>query len=289
MKAAALLLALAAGTACASRGPATAPAPGAGRTVFFEDFAGPALDRTRWNVEVSGSVVNNEQQLYIDSEETLYFVGGAAAEGASNGALVIHARHRPGFVSADGKRADLVSGRMNTQGKFDFAYGTAAARMRLPAGSGLWPAFWALGNGDWPATGEIDVMENVGDSTWTSVALHGEGYSGDTPIIHRYRFPPGQDITGWHVYAVDWSPERLVFTVDGVETYRVTKPMVENYGRWAFDNPKFLILNLALGGAYPQGVNRVTEPLPGLPASTVERIKAGSARVLVDWVRVTQR
>jgi hypothetical protein len=83
-------------------------------------------------------------------------------------------------------------------------------------------------------------------------------------------------------------PEELVFRVDGQEYYRVSKAMVEEHGRWAFDNPKFLILNLALGGAYPVGVNRVKEPYLGLPGETVERIKAGEGKVLVDWVRVTR-
>ena len=70
--------------------------------------------------------------------------------------------------------------------------------------------------------------------------------------------------------------------------YRVTRPMIENYGRWAYDNPKYLILNLALGGAYPVKINGVKFPYNGIPASTVDAIKAGKARVLVDWVKITK-
>jgi beta-glucanase (GH16 family) len=257
-------------------------------TVFFEDFAGPELDRSRWNVEVTGRTVNNEQQAYVDSTETIALVTGPQASGAAN-ALRLRPLHRPGFKTSDGRSFDFLSGRINTRDKFEFTYGTAAARMKLASGAGLWPAFWALGTGPWPATGEIDVMENVGERDWTSVALHGPGYSGDTPLVKRQPFAAPDNITNWHVYSVDWAPDELVFKVDDVEIYRVTRAMVEKYGRWAFDNPKFLILNLALGGGFPNAVNRVKSPYFGLPESTVELIKRGDAVTLVDWVRVTQR
>ena len=132
-------------------------------------------------------------------------------------------------------------------------------------------------------------MENVGDPSWVSSALHGPGYSGDTPLVQRAVFPAGQDVTGWHVYAVDWAPDTLTFRIDDRVVYQVPRAAVERYGRWAFDNPKFLILNLALGGGYPRAVNRVSAPYPGLPDSTVRRIQAGGAVVLVDWVRVIRR
>jgi beta-glucanase (GH16 family) len=281
-----LLVATGGAAGCA---PALLPGEPGGEVVFFDDFSAPTLNRDVWNVVVTGQWVNNEQQAYVDDSTTVYTVRGAEAEGAHDGALVLRARPRKGYRTAEGRTFDFVSGRINTRGKFEFAYGTAAARMRLPAGPGLWPAFWALGNGRWPDTGEIDMMENVGDSTWVSSALHGPGYSGNTPLVERYHLPAGQDITGWHVYSVDWSPDSLVFRVDGAESYRVSRPMVERYGRWAFDEPKYLILNLALGGAYPEGVNQVHTPYPGLPQSTAQRITNGQARVLVDWVKVTKK
>ncbi|MDB4883342.1 MAG: hypothetical protein JWL95_2108, partial [Gemmatimonadetes bacterium] len=236
-----------------------------------------------------GPTYNDEQQAYVDDSTTLNAMSGVASEPGVNGVLRIRARSRPGFITPEGKRFDFVSGRMDTRGKVEFTYGTASARMRLPAGAGLWPAFWILGAGPWPATGEIDVMENVGDSSWTSVALHGPGYSGNTPIVRRSPFSAGQDATGWHVYAVDWEPDLLVFRVDDREIYRVTRAMTAPYGRWAFDNPKFLILNLALGGGYPRAVNGAASPYPGLPDATVQRIRTDSVAVLVDWVRVTRR
>jgi beta-glucanase (GH16 family) len=156
--------------------------------------------------------------------------------------------------------------------------------MKLAAGAGLWPAFWVLGHDRWPDTGEIDVMENVGERDWVSAALHGPKYFGDTPLVKRATV----DVTEWHVYAVEWTPDLLVFTIDAREFYRVSKADVEKYGRWAFDNPKHLITNLALGGGYPHGVNKAEQPYFGIPPSTVDAIKAGKADVQIDWIRVTQ-
>ena len=257
-------------------------------TVFFEDFNEPTLDRSKWNVEVTGNTVNDEQEAYVDSASTLYLVRGAEAGGANKGALVIKAFYHPVYISKENKKYDFLSGRINTQHKLEFTYGTASARMKMEAGAGLWPAFWALGNGNWPACGEIDVMETVGDSSWVSNALHGPGYFGNTPLVYRAFFPAGIDVTQWHVYSVDWTPDHIIFKVDEKVTYKVTRAMVERYGHWAFDNPKFIILNFALGGGYPGGVNKVKEPYFGISQSTVDKIKAGKAKVLVDWVLITK-
>jgi len=258
------------------------------QTIFFDDFSGKELDRDTWNVIVTGRTVNNEQQAYVDSTDVLYITHGQEAQGAENGALVIRAVYKPGFVTPQGRKFDFISGRIDTRGKFEFAHGTAAARMKLPAGPGYWPAFWTLGNGAWPATGEIDIMENVGEPDWTSVALHGRGYSGETPLVNKFFFDPKTDITAWHIYSVDWTDQSLVFRIDGQVTYRATRAMVEHYGAWAYDNPKHLILNLALGGAYPIKTNGAKQPYPGVPADTVQLIKDDKAKVLVDWVRVTK-
>jgi beta-glucanase (GH16 family) len=257
-------------------------------TVFFEDFNENTLDRGKWNVEISGHVNNNEQQAYVDSAATVYLVKGNKAEGAHNGALVINPRYSPGFTSTEHNKYDFISGRLNTENKMEFTYGTAAARMKITGGAGLWPAFWALGNGKWPDCGEIDVMETVGDSSWFSNAMHGPGYFGNTPLVYRYHFPKGIDVTQWHVYSVDWTHDSMIFKIDGITTYTVTRPMVEHYGRWAFDNNKFIILNFALGGGYPAGVNGVKTPYYGIPQSTVDKIKAGDVQILVDWVLVTK-
>jgi beta-glucanase (GH16 family) len=250
-----------------------------GGTLFADEFSGTSIDRAKWNVIVTGGgwrTVNNEQQAYVDSTDVLE-VGG--------GYLTIHPRFRPGFAAPDGKSYDFISGRIDTRSKFDFTYGTAAARMKLESGAGLWPAFWALGNDRWPDTGEIDVMENVGERDWVSAALHGPKYFGDTPLVKRTPI----DITAWHVYSVDWTPALLVFKIDDREFYRVTKADVEKYGRWAFDNPKHLIANLALGGGYPHGVNKIEKPYFGISDTTVDAIKRDKAAIQIDWIRVTQQ
>jgi beta-glucanase (GH16 family) len=256
-------------------------------TLFFEDFNSKTLNRDKWNVEITGRTVNDEQQAYVDSAGTIYMVNGKA-EGANKGALVLKAVYKPGHASREQKKYDFVSGRINTRDKMMFTYGTFSARMKIPAGAGLWPAFWLLGKGKWPDCGEIDIMETVGDSSWTSNALHGPGYFGNTPLAYRAFFPKGVDVTQWHVYTVDWTAASIVFKVDDVITYTVTKAMAEKYGRWAFDNPKFIILNFALGGGYPNGVNKVKQPYFGLPQSSVDKIKGGDAKTYVDWVLVTK-
>jgi beta-glucanase (GH16 family) len=185
---------------------APAGAPSA-ELLFFDDFSGPELDRKQWNVQTTGRVFNDEQQAYVDSKETVYTVSGDAAEGAERGVLAIHPRFRPGFETPEERKFDFIPGRIHTKGLFDFTHGRASDRIKLPDAPGAWPAFWALGNERWPQTGEIDIMEHVGEPDWTSVALHGPGYSGETPLVNKAYFPEGADASGWHVYAVDWSPE----------------------------------------------------------------------------------
>lgn len=257
--------------------------------VFFDDFSAPELNRSVWGVIVTGRTVNDEQQAYVDSPDTIRIVRGADAGGAENGALELRPKFSPQFTTPEGRAFDFVSGRLESRGKVEFTYGTVSARIKLSAGAGLWPAFWTLGTGRWPDTGEMDIMENVGDPSWTNMALHGPGYSGNTPFAKRRPFDAANDVTTWHVYSMVWLPDRFTFLVDDAPFYEIAKTTVEERGRWAYDNPKFLILNFALGGQYPQGVNKVTEPYHGLPASTVDLIKAGQARMLVDWVRVTAR
>lgn len=259
------------------------------KIIFFDDFSGPALDRSKWNVITTGQVVNNEQQAYVDSSATIYTVQGVDAEGAKNGALVIQPHFAEGFTTKEGKKFDFISGRIDTRSKVEFTYGTVAARIKMTEGAGFWPAWWILGTGRWPETGEIDIMEFIGQKEWTNAAMHGPGYSGNTPFVKRDSFAVKDPVTNWHIYSVDWQPDSLMFKVDGKEFYRVTRSMVEKYGKWSYDNAKFLIVNFALGGGYPGGVNKVREPYFGLPASSVNIIKKGNSKIWVDWVRITQK
>jgi beta-glucanase (GH16 family) len=249
------------------------------QTVFFDDFSGAKLDRTKWNVEITGHTNNKEQQAYVDSSATIYI---------DHGSLVIQPRFSPGYTTPEGNKFDFISGRINTSKKMEFTYGEASARIKLTEGAGLWPAWWLLGNGDWPESGEIDIMEYIGESDWASAAVHGSGYSGETPFVNRLYFAGNNDVTQWHVYAVDWTPNSLVFKYDGVPMFRVTRPMAEHYGKWSFDTPEYLVLNFALGGAYPAKINGAKAPYYGLPAPTVEAIRRDQCKLMVDWVKVVK-
>ncbi len=267
------------------RTPGSRETDGAG-ILFFDDFSRGALDRSKWNVYTTGPAFNRELQAYVDDGRTISFMAPGEVEGTDSGALVLEVRHEPGFTTPDGQTFDFLSGRIHTRAKFAFRYGTAAARMKLPAGTGFWPAFWAIGDGEWPQSGEIDIMENVGDPAWVSAAAHGPEYAGEAALVNRYYFDSRQPATSWHVYRVDWLPDEMVFKVDGNIIYQVTRPMVDFLGPWVFDNDKYLILNFALGGTYPFKTYGVTAPYYGLPQDTLQRIRAGQARVYVDWVRV---
>ena len=256
--------------------------------IFFDDFSADTLDRTKWNVRISGGVVNNEQQAYVDSSLTVSIVRGAESEGAQNGALVLQPRYSPGFKTKEGKSFDFISGRIDSRSKVEFMYGTTSARIKLTDGPGLWPARWLLGKGKWPDSGEIEIMEYVGENDWSGAAVHGPGYSGETPFVNKLYFPGNDPATNWHIYAVEWTPDSLVFKYDDIIMFRVTRPMVEHFGNWTFNNSKFLILNFALGGAYPVKINGVKETYYGLPASTVELIKNNQSKMLVDWVKITK-
>ncbi|MFL9844015.1 glycoside hydrolase family 16 protein [Flavobacterium rhizosphaerae] len=259
------------------------------KVIFFEDFSGKEINRNYWTPVITGHVVNNEQQAYVDSTTTLYLTDAKEAKGAKNGALVIKALYSPGFKTKDGQTFDFISGRMHTRDKVQFTYGTVEARIKMPAGSGYWPAFWMLGNGKWPDCGEIDIMEYIGEPDWVSAALHGQKYYGDTPFVNYVYLDDKNDVTQWHVYTVDWQKDQILFKVDGKLYFRVTKPMIKNYGEWAFDNPHYILVNMALGGAYPAKINGVKEPYYGLPQSTVNDIIAGNGKTYIDWIKVTQK
>ena len=276
-------------TACMGESEAAAPETGpavneARALIFADEFNAGALNREAWNVVGMDFWVNDEQQAYLDSPDTIQFVDGF--KGADGGALVLKPVYRPGLETREDRNADFISGRINSRDKVAFTYGRIEARSKLPRHEGVWPAFWLLGNGQWPDTGEIDIMEYVGEPDWTGVALHGPGYSGETPIVNKFTFDQGTDATDWHVYAVEWTKDAVLFEVDGRLTYRATRPMVEHYGDWRFDTDKFLILNFALGGAYPYKTSKIEKPYTGVPQQTVDAIKAGEVAMYVDWVRV---
>ena len=263
--------------------PATASAE-ARELVFADEFNSGELDRSVWNVVGMDFWVNDEQQAYLDSPDTIQFSNDV--DGADGGALILKPVYRPGIDTRTDRNADFISGRINSRNKVEFTHGRVEARIKLPDAEGVWPAFWMLGKGRWPETGEIDIMEYVGETDWIGVALHGPGYSGETPIVNKYYFDEGTDATDWHVYSAEWTEDAVLFEIDGRLVYRATREMIDFYGDWRFDKDKFLILNFALGGVYPFKTSAIKEPYKGVPQDTVDQIKAGDVAMYVDWVRV---
>ncbi|MEU3524587.1 discoidin domain-containing protein [Streptomyces sp. NPDC038707] len=278
------------GSASAAYPALPADPPGDYRTTFFDDFTGASLDRSKWRVVRTGTEmgpVNGESQAYADSSDNI---------SVSDGSLLLKAKYCKGCTRAGGGTYDFTSGRVDTHTHLDFTYGRVSARMRLPVGDGFWPAFWLLGSDvddpsvSWPASGETDIMENIGYRDWTSSALHGPGYSADGNIGARQTYPNGGTADQWHTYAVEWTPTAMRFFVDDRPVQETTRNKLESTrGQWVFGHQQYLILNLALGGAYPAGWNKVTAPYWGLPQSSVDRIAAGGVRAEVDWVRVEQK
>lgn len=233
------------------------------RTLFFDDFDGPAgaPPSAQWRYDVgSGGWGNNEMQTYTDSPANVSLDG--------NGHLAITAR---------GESYDrITSARVNTKGTFDFTFGRAEARIALPAGRGLHPAFWLIGsNADqvgWPESGEIDVIETLNEAWDYHTGVHAP----------RDGFPRGQEISAsgpapfplagvFHTYWVERTPGRIVTGIDDRTLYSVTPADLAEGARWVFDAPFFLLLNLAVGGQWP-GPPDFTTPNP--------------STMLVDWVRV---
>ncbi|MEU9082910.1 family 16 glycosylhydrolase [Streptomyces sp. NPDC048357] len=233
-----------------------APPPGpavAAQAVTFEDnFDGPAgaaVDPGRWQTETGDNVNNHERQYYTPGAANAALDGG--------GHLVITARREnPGNYQCWYGRCEYTSARLNTAGRFTQTYGHVEARMKVPRGQGMWPAFWMLGHDigqvGWPNSGEIDVMENVGYEPGTvHGTLHGPGYSGGGGIGAAYTLSGGRAFADdFHTFAVDWAPDSITWSVDG-QVFQRRTPADLGGRQWVFDKPFFLILNLAVGGDWP--------------------------------------
>jgi beta-glucanase (GH16 family) len=215
------------------------------RLVWSDEFDGPAgtgPDTAKWTRETGGNGWgNNELEYYTDRTDN------AAMDG--QGALVITAKSEP-FMGRD-----YTSARLKTQGHFEPVYGRIEARLDIPEGQGIWPAFWLLGNdigsAGWPACGEIDVMENIGrEPTIIHGTLHGPGYSGGNGVGESYSLPDGARFAdAFHVYAVEWGTSEIRWYVDG-DLYQTRTP-ADLPGEWVYDHPFFIIMNVAVGGQWP--------------------------------------
>lgn len=220
-------------------------------------------DAAKWTYDLgAGGWGNQELETYTDAIENIFQDG--------DGNLVIRAlKTKSAFKSA----------RIKTQGKFSVKYGKIEARIRIPRGQGMWPAFWMLGDNiataGWPKGGEIDVMENIGrEPSMVHGTVHGPGYSGDHGISFPYSLPEGRAMADdFHIFGIDWSADAITFYCDGEAYGTVTPASLPKGTVWVYDHPFFLILNLAIGGKWPGNPDRSTQ----FPQT-----------MLVDWVRVWQ-
>jgi len=163
---------------------------------------------------------------------------------------------------------------MLTQGKFNFTYGRVEVRAKLPSGGGTWPAIWMLGSNittvGWPACGEIDIMEHIGNNQGTvQSAMHTPSSYGGT--VNKGSQFIADVSTNFHIYTLEWTSEKMVFTVDGVEHYTYN-PSMKNSNTWPFDKTQFLLLNVAMGGSFGGNIDS------NFTSSTME----------IDYVRVYQ-
>jgi beta-glucanase (GH16 family) len=242
------------------------------RLTWSDEFNGPngsSPDPAKWVYETGGNGFgNNELETYTNRPVNAH---------QEDGHLVITAR-KEDLTGPDGIPRHYTSARLNTKGLFSQAYGRFEARIQLPAGKGIWPAFWLLGDdidtNPWPKCGEIDIMENIGNPTEVHSTLHGPGYSGAHPITAKFTLPTGEAInTAFHLYSVEWTPNDIKFFVDDHLITHRTPADLPPGTHWAFDHPFFIILNLATGGAWP-----------GNPDETT----TFPQKMLIDYVRVYQ-
>ena len=247
-----------------------------GTPVWADEFNGPSgsgIDPANWTYDTGNLGVNNELEIYCapstatapcDPANPNAFIDGA-------GHLVIQHRLVNGTI--------WTSARLKTQGVKTFQYGRIEASIQIPSHQGLWPAFWMLGDDittvSWPASGEVDIMENwpgLGP-TKNATTMHGPGYSGGSGLSSQLTFPNGERVdTAFHTYGILWSPNMMQFYFDDPAdiTFVRTVDDIPAGTTWPFNNPFFLIANMAVGGV-----------LGGTPDAGT----AGAGPMLIDYVR----
>jgi beta-glucanase (GH16 family) len=231
--------------------------------VWHDEFDGDTIDETNWTYDLgAGGWGNGEAQYYTDRPENAHL---------EDGLLVIEARQERY------EEAYYTSARLKSQGLQEFQYGRIEARLKVPAGKGLWPAFWMLGSNfetvGWPDCGEIDIMEYIGrEPDLIFGTLHGPGYAGASGLSkwNRQDYAIADD---FHTYAIEWDEDQITWFYEGVAYSTYTRSAVGER-EWPFDQPFFIILNLAVGGQLPGPVGLDT---------------VFPTQYLVDYVRVFQQ
>jgi beta-glucanase (GH16 family) len=234
--------------------------------VWSDEFAqaeNSAPDPAKWGYDIGGGGWgNNELQYYTDRTKNARIEGGQ---------LVIEA------LAENFGGSDYTSARLLTKNKASWTFGRIEARIKIPRGQGIWPAFWMLGTHidavGWPDCGEIDIMENIGSvPSKVHGTVHGPGYSGGSGIGGSYVLPGGAALADdFHVYAIEWQEDRIRWFIDGQQYFTLTPEDLPAGSAWVFNAPQFLILNVAVGGNWPQNPD----------SSTVF-----PQRMTVDYVRV---
>jgi len=239
--------------------------PMAWRLVWEDEFEGPAgqsPDPDRWRFDVGKDWGNAQLEYDTERPENVSLDG--------NGNLAITARKE------DYLDREYTSGRINTLDLFEQAHGRFEARIRLPVGRGIWPAFWLLGANfgevGWPSCGEIDIMEYRGqEPDILHGSLHGPGYSGGSAVTGRYDSAGVGLDTEFHVFGVEWDRNRITWYLDDTPYLAVTPDVLPSGTSWVFNHPFFIILNVAVGGNFVGPPDAETS----FPQT-----------MLVDWVRV---
>jgi beta-glucanase (GH16 family) len=234
--------------------------------VWSDEFTGKTLKSSNWTNETGGGGWgNNELEYYTNSVKNTFLTGGY---------LVIEARKETIGTN------DYTSARIISKDKKTFTYGRIDMRAKLPKGQGLWPALWMLGNNisqtgfAWPACGEIDIMELLGQNSQLAYGTAHWGIAGQGSIHHggSYSLSSGDFSSSFHVFSLEWDASKLTFLVDDVSYYTVNKADVV-VGTYPFDKPFFFIMNVAVGGNWPGNPNSST---------------TFPQRMFVDYVRVFQ-
>jgi beta-glucanase (GH16 family) len=248
------------------------PIPASYKLAWSDEFNGAdgtSPDSSNWAYDIGGDGWgNNELEYYTNRPQNAQ---------VKSGNLVITAQKEV-FTGANGVTRNYTSARLKTQGLFSQAYGRFEARIKLPAGQGMWPAFWMLGNDiatiGWPQCGEIDIMENIGKEPDTvHGSLHGPSSKGPTSdFSEHFLLPAGLKFANdFHLYAVEWEPGSFRFFVDTTLYATRKQSQWPAGGTWAFEHPFFLLLNVAVGGDWP-----------GSPDNST----VFPQQMLVDYVRV---
>jgi beta-glucanase (GH16 family) len=242
----------------------------------FDGADGSAVDASKWVHDVGGSGWGNQElEYYTDATQNAVVQGGNLVITATPTGASTYTCSYP----TNGP-CQYTSARLKTQGKFSQQYGRFEARMQIPEGQGLWPAFWMLGadinTNNWPKCGEVDIMENIGKEPSVnhgSLHMPAAGTTNDAQLTGMTSLPANAKLgDAFHTYAVEWSATAIKFYLDD-QLYETQTPADATGRDWEFDKPFFILLNVAVGGQFPGAPNGT--------ATFPQTMK-------VDWVRVYQ-